>query len=271
MTSHRSAPRVLMTGAAGRIGGVLREAWRGEFPILRLLDVRGLGDESPGEELIRLDINDFDGLRRALESIEVVVHLAGVPTEDVFVRLLEANVHGTYNVFEAARQSGVRRVVFASTNHVTGFYPRTQRIGPDDPVRPDSMYGTTKVFGEAVGRLYVDKWGMEVVSVRIGSFAERPASPHSLGMWLSPRDGIQLFTKAVTAPDVGYVVVFGLSRNRCSWWDNPGAVTLGYEPVDEAEQFADEAVKRQALAGPEMLQGGSYTPRDFWVAPETSG
>src|SRR5918992_3720707 len=268
MTSHRSAPRVLMTGAAGRIGGVLREAWRGEFPILRLLDVRGLGDESPGEELIRLDINDFDGLRRALESIEVVVHLAGVPTEDVFVRLLEANVHGTYNVFEAARQAGVRRAVFASTNHVTGFYPRTQPIGPDDPVRPDSMYAATKVFGEAVGRLYADKWGMEVVCVRIGSFAERPTSAHALGMWLSPRDAVQLFTRAVTTPGVSYLIVFGLSRNRGSWWDNPGASALGYEPVDEAEEAAAEDVKGQADRASAMLQGGAYTAPGFLGAPE---
>jgi uronate dehydrogenase len=269
MANHGTAPRVLMTGAAGGIGGVLREAWRGEFRTLRLLDVRELGDERSGEELVRLDITDFAGLRRALEDIDVVVHLAGIPSEDVFARLLDANVRGTYNVFEAARQSGVGRVVFASTNHVTGFYPRTQRIGPDDPVRPDTMYGATKVFGEAVGRLYFDKWGMEVVSIRIGTFAERPASPHSLGMWLSPRDGAQLFTKAVTTPGVGYVVVFGLSRNRGSWWDNPGAVTLGYEPVDEAELLADDAVKRHAVGAPEIFQGGTYTRREVWVAPET--
>ena len=258
-----------MTGAAGRIGRVLREAWRGRFPTLRLVDVCDLGERRPGEELVQLDVTDFEGLRRALDGIEVVVHLAGIPSEDLFARLLEANVRGTYNVFEAARQCGVGRVVFASTNHVTGFYPRTQRIGPDDPVRPDSMYGATKVFGEAVGRLYVDKWGLEVVSVRIGSFRERPVSPHSLGMWLSPRDGVQLFTKAVTAPRVGYLVVFGLSRNERSWWDNPGALVLGYEPVDSAEdQFGDDA-EEQSAAALALLQGGAYTEQDFWRPPET--
>jgi uronate dehydrogenase len=259
---------VLLTGAAGAIGSVLREAWRGTFPTLRLVDVRELGPAAAGEELLQFDITDFTRLRHALEGVDVVVHLAGIPSEDLFSRLIESNVRATFNVFEAARQAGVGRTVFASTNHVTGFYPRTQAIGPDDPVRPDSMYAATKVFGEAVGRLYADKWGMEVVCVRIGSFAERPRSAHALGMWLSPRDAVQLFTRAVTARRVGYLIVFGLSRNRRSWWDNPGASVLGYEPRDEAEEAADEDVKRQADRASGMLQGGTYTARDFWIAPE---
>jgi uronate dehydrogenase len=259
---------VLVTGAGGRIGSVLRRAWRGRFPLLRLVDVCDLGVAAPGEELVQLDITDFEGVRDALERIDVVVHLAGIPTEDLFSRLLDANVRGTFNVFEAARLRGVRRVVFASTNHVTGFYPRTQLIGPTEPVRPDSMYAATKVFGEAVGRLYADKWGMEVISVRIGSFGERPTSTHALGMWLSPRDAVQLFTKAVTASGVSYLVVFGLSRNRHSWWDNPGQSVLGYEPVDDAEEAAEPSLKREAARSSGMLQGGTYTARDFWVPPD---
>ena len=126
-----------------------------------------------GEEALRLDLADFAAVRPAMEGTDVVVHLAAIPSEDTFERLLQANVAATYNVFEAARQAGARRVVFASTNHVTGFYRRSERVGPADPVRPDSMYGATKVFGEAVGRLYADKWGMEVVCLRIGAFGER--------------------------------------------------------------------------------------------------
>ena len=262
------APRVLVTGAAGGIGSVLRQAWRGRFPLLRLADICTLGSAAPGEELVELDITEFEAVLAAVEQIDVVVHLAGVPTEDRFSRLLEANVRGTYNVFEAARLRGVRRVVFASTNHVTGFYPRSQKIGPSEPARPDSLYGATKVFGEALGRLYADKWGLEVVCVRIGSFDERPTSTHALGMWLSPRDGVQLFTKAVTVGDVGYLVVFGLSRNRNSWWDNPGRKVLGYEPVDDAEEAADPALVREAVRAQELHQGGTYTAQDFWVPPE---
>src|ERR671918_2932844 len=145
------------------------------------------------------------GVRRAMAGVDVVVHLAAIPGEDSFSRLVEANVFGTYNVFEAARQAGVRRVVFASTNHVTGFYPRGEGVGPSDPVRPDSLYAVTKVFGEALGRLYADKWGLEVVCIRIGSFGKRPTTVQALGMWLSERDGAQLFTKAVTAPTIGFV------------------------------------------------------------------
>jgi uronate dehydrogenase len=259
---------VLVTGAAGRIGTVLREAWHGRFPLLRLVDVCDLGVAAPGEDLVQLDITDFAGVWGALEEIDVVVHLAGITTEDLFSRLLEANVRGTFNIFEAARQRGVRRVVFASSNHVTGFYPRTQRIGPNHPVRPDSMYGATKAFGEAVGRLYADKWKLEVVCLRIGSFAERPTSTHAMGMWLSPRDAVQLFTKAVTVAGVGYLIVFGLSRNRRSWWDNPGQHVLGYEPIDDAEAAAGDELKRQSAVASTLLQGGRYTAQDFWVAPE---
>src|SRR5918999_1242972 len=218
--SDAGAPRVLVTGAGGRIGTVLREAWRGRFPLLRLVDVCDLGVAAPGEELVQLDIT------------------------------------------EAARQRGVRRVVFASSNHVTGFYPRTQRIGPNDPVRPDSMYGATKAFGEAVGRLYADKWKLEVICLRIGSFAERPTSTHALGMWLSPRDAVQLFTKAVTVAAVGYLIVFGLSRNRRSWWDNPGQRVLGYEPIDDAEAAAGDELRRESALASTLLQGGTYTAQD---------
>ena len=150
-------PMVLMTGAAGEIGSLLREAWRGALPAVRLIDRRDLGEAAAGEEVVQLDLADFPRLHSASEGADVVVHLAAIPSEDEFPRLVEANVVATYNVFEAARQAGVRRVVFASTNHVTGFYRWSERVSPADPVRPDSMYAVTKVFGDAVGRLYADK------------------------------------------------------------------------------------------------------------------
>lgn len=258
---------MLLTGASGRIGSTLRDGWRGTFPLLRLVDRRDLGPAAAGEEVVVLDLADFAGLGRAMRGVDVVVHLAAIPSEERFERLLDANIRATYNVFEAARQAGVGRVVYASTNHVTGFYPRAQTIGPEEAVRPDSLYAVTKVFGEALGRLYADKWELDVVCVRIGSFAERPTSAHALGMWLSPRDTVRLFTNAVTVPDVGFLVVYGLSRNRGSWWRNPGAAALGYEPLDEAEAAADEAVVDETAAAPELLQGGAYTRRSYWIEP----
>jgi uronate dehydrogenase len=257
---------LLVTGAAGRIGSRLREAWRGRFARLRLVDLAELGEAAPGEEVIGLGLEDFEAIRKAMQGVTVAVHLAAIPQEDTLPRLLDANVRATYNVFEAARQCGVRRVVFASTYHVTGFYPRDERVSAADPVRPDSMYAVTKVFGEAVGRLYADKWGLEVVCLRLGAFGERPQGGDMVGTWLSPRDMVQLLTRAVTVPGLRFSIVYGASQNRPSWWDNPGAATIGYQPVDEAVDGADGQQPRPATAG-EMRQGGSYATREYWIEP----
>jgi uronate dehydrogenase len=255
---------VVVTGAAGTIGSTLREGWQGRFPLLRLVDTQDLGEAREGEQTRVLDLADFAATRRAVEGADAVVHLAGIAQEDRFERLLEANVAVTYNVFEASRQADVRRVVFASTNHVTGFYATTERVGPDDPVRPDSLYGVTKVFGEALGRLYADKWGLEVVCVRIGAFGERPRDSDAVPMWLSPADGVRLFTRALIAREVGFLVLYGISKGTGSWWKNPGAAVLGYEPVDEV----DPELRRALVAEPRLasgLQGGRFATRDYWV------
>lgn len=257
---------VVVTGAAGLIGSTLREAWHGRFPLLRLVDTQDLGEEREGEETWVLDLADFAATRRAVEGADAVVHLAAIPQEDKFERLLEANVAATYNVFEASRQAGVRRVVFASTNHVTGFYATTERVGPDDPVRPDSLYGVTKVFGEALGRLYADKWGLEVVCLRIGAFGERPRDTDALPMWLSPGDGVRLFTRALVAPEVGFLVVYGVSRVPDSWWKSPGAAVLGYEPVDDVDPEVQRGLAANADPGG-GLQGGRFAAREYWVEP----
>lgn len=258
---------VVLTGAAGRIGSVLRAAWRGRFRVLRLVDVHGLGQTTDSEEAFPVDLADLTATRRAIEGADAVVHLAAVPHEDRFDRLLEANIAATYNVFEAARQAGVPRVVFASTNHVTGFYEPNERVGPDDPVRPDTLYAVTKVFGEALGRLYADKWELEVVCLRIGAFAEHPEDAHALRIWLSPRDAVQLFSKALTAPDIRFLVVYGLSKTGQSWWENPGAAVLGYEAVDEVEPGLGEALEREADPALTRFQGGPFAMRDYWSGP----
>jgi uronate dehydrogenase len=257
---------VVVTGAAGVIGSTLREAWHGRFPLLRLVDTRDLGEKREGEETQMLDLADFAAARRAVEGADAVVHLAAIAQEDRFERLLEANVVATYNVFEASRQAGVRRVVFASTNHVTGFYARAERVGPDDPVRPDSLYGVTKVFGEALGRLYADKWSLEVVCVRIGAFGKQPDDPDALPVWLSPGDGIRLFTRALIAPKVGFLILYGLSRVPGSWWKNPGAAVLGYEPVDEVDPELRRALAAEVGSG-SGRQGGRFATRDYWFEP----
>jgi uronate dehydrogenase len=258
---------VVLTGAAGRIGSVLRTAWRGRFRTLRLVDVQELHPVTDGEEAFLLNLADLHATRRAMEGADSVVHLAAIPNEDQFHHLLEANIDATFNVFEAARQEGVRRIVFASSNHVTGFYDQSQRVGPEDPVRPDTLYAVTKVFGEALGRLYADKWQMEVACLRIGAFAEHPKDAHALRIWLSPRDAVQLFTKALTAPDVRFLVVYGLSKTRQPWWDNPGADVLGYEADDKIEPAVSKALEREADPASSPFQGGPFAERDYWRGP----
>lgn len=257
--------RVLITGAAGNIGRSLRAGLRGRYPVLRLLDVAPQQPAKPGEEVLTVDLNDRAATEAALQDVDMVVHLGAIPHEASFDDILDGNIRTTYSVFEGARRAGVRRVVFASTNHVIGFYPRSETVGPDDPVRPDTFYGLSKAFGEALGRLYADKYGLEVVCLRIGSFAERPTTTRELSIWLSPRDCVQLVRCCLEAGAVDFAVVYGVSANTRSWWKDDAAAMLGYRPEDNAEEFAAQ------IEGPwpgaplrlaERLQGGSFVEED---------
>jgi uronate dehydrogenase len=256
--------RILITGAAGKIGSALRTGLRGHYPVLRLLDLAPQQAAQPGEEVITLDLNDRVATEAAMKDVEAVVHLAAIPREAGFEDILAGNITPTYSVFEAARRAGVRRVVFASSHHVTGFYPRSEVVAPDDPVRPDSLYGVSKVFGEALGRLYAEKYGLEVVCLRIGSFAERPKRPRHLSLWLSPRDCLQLVRCGLDAPAVGFTVVYGVSANTRSWWKDDAAASLGYHPQDNAEEFAAQIKERPTRAPSrpaDRLQGGSFVEK----------
>jgi uronate dehydrogenase len=231
--------KVLITGAAGRIGVVLRAGLRGVYPMLRLADQAPLGDAQEGEEIRAFDIRDPASALAALDGVDCVVHLAAIADEDRWERILETNILGTYHVFEAARINRTRRFVFASSNHVVGFYRRTQNLDPTVPPRPDSRYGVSKSFGEALGRYYADKHGMSVACLRIGSFRDRPRNTRELSTWISPRDMVHLVRCAIEAPDLHFVVAYGVSANERSWWDNTGSAVLGYQPVDHAENWVD--------------------------------
>jgi uronate dehydrogenase len=248
--------RVLVTGAAGRIGSCLREGLREQVEELRLTDVVQL--ESIGNErFVAADLADRDAIAAATGGVDAIVHLGANSGEASFDELVGPNLIGTFNVFEAARRAGVRRVVLASSNHATGFYPTSEILRGDEPVRPDTLYGVTKAYGEALGRLYVDKFGLEVVCVRIGTFAERPATTRQLSTWLSPGDAVRLFGACLSAPDVGFAIVYGTSANTRRYWDLGPALALGYEPEDDAERYADEVE-----AASHALQGGPFTARD---------
>ena len=234
-SAHR---RILITGAAGAIGSTLRERLRDSYDLLRLTDLRALGTPAHGEEHAFADLTDFPAVQQTMQGIDCVVHLGGAARESPWDVILEHNIAGTYNVFEAARACGVKRIVFASSNHAVGFYRTKRELGVEEPPRPDSRYGVSKVFGEALGRLYADKHGLSVACLRIGSFRERPGNSRELATWISPRDMVQLVRRCIDAPSFHYLVLYGVSANRRARWTNPHAASIGYRPQDNAEAYA---------------------------------
>ncbi|MFD4634453.1 NAD-dependent epimerase/dehydratase family protein [Streptomyces sp. NPDC058284] len=246
------APRtVLLTGAAGGIGTLMRALLPAYGYDLRPLDVRPMDDEPDAGTA---DLTDRAALREAVRGVDAILHLAGISLESTFDKILKANIEGTYNLYEAAREEGVRRIVFASSNHVIGFTPRPRGGEPlipaDTPRRPDTFYGLSKSFGEDLAQLYFDKHGIETVSVRIGSCFPEPSSVRMLSVWMSPEDGARLFHAALTAEDVGHTVVYGSSANTRLWWDLGSARALGYEPRDDSERFARQLIAEQGDLDP---------------------
>jgi uronate dehydrogenase len=249
--------RVLLTGAAGGIGSRLRAPLREAATELRLSDIAPLEAEAENETVHPADLADLDALRAAADGVDAVVHLGGVPEEAPFEELAPANLVGCYHAYEAARLGGAERFVFASSGHATGFYTPDHRLVGNEPPRPDSLYGVTKVYGEALGRLYHDKFGMRVACLRIGSFLERPSDPRSLATWLSVPDAARLVLACLTSPELQFSVLYGVSANTRSWWAAAPGRRLGYEPQDDAERFAGELPG--AIEGP---QGGEFAARE---------
>jgi uronate dehydrogenase len=179
-----------------------------------------------------------------MAGVGAVVHLAAAASTDAsFEDVKAANIDGTYAVMTAAGRAGVPRAVFASSNHANGFAPRSVPARPGSGDRPDSYYGASKVFGEALGRLYADRYGMRVACVRIGSCMERPSKPRTLATWLSPADLVRLVTACLTSEQYGYCVVYGISGNTRRWWDLGPGEAIGYHPRDNAEAFAAEILE----------------------------
>lgn len=251
---------VLYTGGGGRMGTVLRSGLADEFDRVVLYSRRDVADLHRGEKVVQGELNDVDAMADAMAGIDVVLHFAGIADEAPFEDIAESNIMGTWGALEAARRAGVKRVVYASSHHIIGCYPAGQQIGPDEPVRPDTYYGLSKVFGEGAARLYHDKWGLEAICLRIGAFRPVPEDRRHLSVWLSHRDGTQLVRRAALAEDVGFLVAYGVSANTRSWWANDTAATaLGYHPVDDAEVFADEL----ADTGDPEHQGGPFAEPEY--------
>jgi uronate dehydrogenase len=244
---------ILLTGAAGGIGSRLRAPLRDATSELRLSDVAPLEAEADNETVWPADLTDLDALRAAADGVEAVVHLGGIPEEAPFAEIAAANLTGCFNAYEAARLGGAQRFVFASSNHATGYYDSGHRLVGTEPVRPDTLYGVSKVYGEALGRLYHDKFGLRVACLRIGSFQERPLDPRMLATWLSVADAARLVLACLTSPRLEFEILYGVSANTRSWWAAAPGRRLGYEPQDDAEAFAPELPG--AVEGP---QGGPF-------------
>ena len=223
---------VLVTGAAGKVGTYLRREL-GDAYRLRLTDRRTVDDLAPHEEYLRGDLRSMRDVEAMVDGVDAIVHLGGIPGEDDWRTILENNIEGTYHVFEAARRAGVDRIVFASSNHATGFESTASLITSDRLPRPDSRYGVSKAFGEALGSLYADKYGCRVLCLRIGQAVDEPSD--QAARWLSPRDLAQLVRIGLDHPDIRYEVIYGISDNEGAFWDLTRARELGYQPVDGAD------------------------------------
>ena len=266
MTSPHPSPlrfrRLLLTGAAGGLGRVLRPRLKSRCDVLRVSDIADLGVAAAGEELKRVDLADRAAVFALLHDVDAVVHLGGLSTEHAFDPIVATNIVGTYNVYEAARRHGVKRIVFASSNHVIGFYRQDEVLDTRVPMRPDGHYGLSKAFGENLAQLYWDRYGLETVSLRIGSSFPEPKDRRMLATWLSYDDLERLVVAALTAPVVGHTVMYGMSDNAVAWWDNSSARHVGYRPQDSSEPFRAAAEARQPsidLRDPAAVcQGGAF-------------
>ncbi|HYF17482.1 MAG TPA: NAD(P)-dependent oxidoreductase [Ramlibacter sp.] len=254
--------RLLLTGAAGGLGRELRGRLKRYCDVLRVSDIAPLGAAAAGEECVELDLADAAGVHSLLQGVDAIVHLGGVSTAQPWAPILQANIVGLYNLYEAARKQGVQRIIFASSNHVMGFWRQDQVIDADTPVRPDSLYGLSKAFGENLARMYFDRFGIETVVVRIGSSFPEPRDRRMLATWLSYDDLERLVVAGLTTPVVGYSVVYGISDNATAFYDNRKAKHLGYRPRDSADAFRAQVEARQPridLSDPASLhQGGAY-------------
>ena len=254
--------RLLLTGAAGNLGKVLRPRLRAHCEVLRLSDLGPLGSLEAGEEGQSVDLADKAAVHALLEGVDAVLHFGGVSTEFAFETVLPANIVGVFHLYEAARLQGVRRIVFASSNHVTGHHEQGHVITPQDTVRPDGYYGVSKAFGENLAQFYWDRHGIETVSLRIGSCGPEPTDRRGLSTWLSFDDLERLVVAALNAKDVGHSIVYGASANRDLWWDNTGSA-VDYRPQDSAEPWRARIEQSQPAPDPinkpqDRAQGGGY-------------
>lgn len=265
--------RILITGAAGGVGTLMRTRLAADGRTLRLLDIAGLPAPGDGErvEVVQASVTDTDAMERACAGADAVIHLGGHSLEQVWSEILDVNINGTYVVLEAARRQGVKRVVLASSNHAVGYVPKAAGEAGDYAFpRPDTNYGVSKVAMEALGSMYADRYGMDVVCVRIGSCFEKPKDVRMLSTWLSPADCARMFEACLATPKPGFRIIWGISANTRRWFSLTEARELGYEPADDAEAYAAEVIAEHGELDPDSpaarYLGGAWCGPDFDTA-----
>ncbi len=265
-TENQTKPKVALSGASGRIGQFLRPALLDAG-----IDLRSAGGRTeltrlrPDEDVCHGDLRDPAIVDRLLAGVDVLIHMAGTSTERPLPEIMENNLVGLYAVYEGARRHGVKRIVFASSNHAIGMHDVADRLDPDCDFRPDGLYGLSKMWGEGMGRLYWDKHGIETVSVRIGSALEKPTQARHLSTWFGHEDLLRFCLCCINAPKVGYAMAWGVSNNTRSYWAPTGCAAIGYQPVQNAEDYADEILAQPNTMDPVGLrfQGGNMASDDF--------
>ena len=253
--------RLLLTGAAGGLGKVLRPRLAAMCKTLRVSDIGAMEAAAAHEEVVTCDLGDAGAVHSLLAGVDAVVHLGGVSVEGLWGPILNANVMGVHNLYEAARIHGTKRVIFASSNHAVGFYKQSDFIDADAPTRPDGNYGLSKVFGEQVSRFYFDRYGIETVCIRIGSSFPKALDRRMMMSWLSYDDLTELIRRGLFTPNVGHTIVFGASDNKNPWWNNAKAAHLGWTPRDSSEPFRAEVEAQPPVADGDPLmiyQGGRF-------------
>jgi uronate dehydrogenase len=255
-------PKLLLTGAAGGLGQALRQRLKANCEVLRLSDRVDFGPVAAREELVLADLADAQAVNTMVQGVDAIVHLGGVSVEGPVGPILQANILGMVNLYEAARLHGVKRIVFASSNHVTGFYRQSETIDASAAPRPDGLYGVSKAFGEDLSRFYFDRYGIETACLRIGSSLPEPRDRRMLATWLSFDDLHRLITACLDTPVLGHSIIFGMSDNSVTWWDNRCAKHVGYVPQDSADVFREAiyaGTPEPDLSRPEVqFQGGGF-------------
>ena len=258
--------KVALSGAGGQLGRVLRPAL-----LARGVDLRSAGGHAPleqlhpDEDLTHGDLRDPACVDRLLRGVDVLIHMAGTSVERPLPELIENNLVGLHAVYEGARRHGVGRIVFASSNHAISMHGVDEHLNLDCDFRPDCFYGLSKMWGEGMARLYWDKHGIETVCVRIGSALPRPTEFRHLSTWFGHDDLLQFTMRCIEAPQVGFLVAWGVSANTRSYWSPTGCEPLGYHPVQNAEDFAAEILAKSNPVDEtgRRDQGGSFASADY--------